>query len=255
MLAWRGSVAHGCYESKSRNDDSVCDLDLMAIVVPPIDMYLGFDHWGSSGTKEVKVGPWDVVTYTLEKAMSMLAGGNPNILPLLYLEPEMYVHLHPLGQRLIECRGMFAGRHVRNSFTGFAISQMRNMAKVSFDGYEGQKRRELVERFGYDTKSAQHTIRLLRMALEYLQNGGTLNVMRQDAEELKAIKGGLWSRDRVETYAEKLLEDVDEAYYQSQLPNKPEKILINELLVNMLKHHFGIVGMEVDFGEVSADVL
>ena len=78
---------------------------------------------------------------------------------------------------------------VHRSFNGYAVAQMRKMESGVYKGYMGDKRRSLVERFGYDTKNASHLIRLLRQGAEFLRDG-ELYVLRHDASELVAIKRG-----------------------------------------------------------------
>ena len=62
------------------------------------------------------------------------------------------------------------------------------MERNACKGYMGEKRKRLVEKFGYDTKNASHLIRLLRMGMEFLVDG-ELHVEREDAKELLRIKG------------------------------------------------------------------
>src|SRR6185369_17173804 len=80
-----------------------------------------------------------------------------------------------------------------------------------YRGYMGDKRRGLVERFGYDTKNAAHLIRILRMGIEFLTEG-TLYVEREDKQELLNIKQGLWTLDEVKAEAERLFALAQEAY-------------------------------------------
>jgi uncharacterized protein len=64
-------------------------------------------------------------------------------------------------------------------------------------------RAALEARFGYDTKHAMHLIRLLRMGLEILSTARVV-VRRPDAAELRAIRAGEWSFDRLTAETEAL---------------------------------------------------
>jgi len=96
----------------------------------------------------------------------------------------------------------------------------------------GKKRKELVEKYGYDTKNAAHLIRLLRMGIEFL-NDGQLQVIRQDAQQLLEIKRGEWTLDKVKAEAERLFISAETAFTLSKLPNKPDHDKINKLCIQL----------------------
>jgi hypothetical protein len=108
-------------------------------------------------------------------------------------------------------------------------------------GYMGEKRRELVRRFGYDAKNAAHLIRLLRMGIEFLTEG-TLFVERADAVELLDIKRGNWTLEEVKSEAERLFQLAQEAYDRSSLPPEPDRERAERLCVEMISeyHKLGI---------------
>lgn len=83
-----------------------------------------------------------------------------------------------------------------------------------------EKRSELEEKFGYDTKHAMHLVRLLRTGEEILSEG-IVRVKRPDAKELLDIRNGLFSYDELLIYAEekdKLIREV--LYKETALPKK-----------------------------------
>lgn len=125
LLAYRGSIAHNMY-IPGTDPNSIDDVDLIGFVVPPAKYVLGLSEWGTRGTKEVKVGKFDIVYYELRKAVRLLLQGNPNILGILYLQPEHYLLCTSIG-RLIDERDIFLGKHVYNSFAGYAHAQLQKM--------------------------------------------------------------------------------------------------------------------------------
>lgn len=149
LHGWRGSVAHGMWEPPE-NPNSIDDKDTMAICIPSLDHYCGLREYGSRGTHEIKQGEWDIVIYEARKAIRMLAQGNPNILSLLWLPDSGYIKRTPAGDLLLENRELFVGRHVYQSFVGYAKGQFHKMTRGSKLGYMGAKRMEIVERYGYD---------------------------------------------------------------------------------------------------------
>lgn len=234
--AYRGSIAHGMYEP-SDNPKSIDDKDTMAICIPPIENYFGLSEYGSRGTKEIKKNEWDIVIYEVLKAIRLLEGGNPNILSILWLEPNYYIKISDPGQIILDNKNLFTGRHVYKPFIGYAKSQFHKMEHMAFEGYMGDKRKRLVELHGYDTKNAAHLIRLLRMGIEFLRDG-ELNVKRYDATELLDIKHGEWSLEKVKSEAEHLFKRAEEAYDRSTLPIRPDREKINQLSENVILNYF-----------------
>jgi predicted nucleotidyltransferase len=231
LHGWRGSVAHGMYEPPE-NPDSIDDKDTMAICVPQLDHYYGLSEFGTHGTREIKQGEWDIVVYEARKAVRMLSQGNPNILSLLWLPENGYIQRTPAGDLLVENRDAFLGRHVYQSFVGYAKGQFHKMTHGAYRGYMGEKRKEIVARYGYDTKNAAHLIRLLRVGIELLHDG-YLRVDRGglDATELLDIKHGKWTLGQVQDEAMVLFRRAEEAYDCSSLPAASDRERINDLCV------------------------
>ena len=97
----------------------------------------------------------------------------------------------------------------------------------------GEKRKKLVEKFGYDTKNAAHLIRLLRMGIEFLSTG-KLNVMREDAKQLIQIKKGEFSLEKIKEMAEKLFDDARQSLINCSLPEEPEYKKAEDMLMNII---------------------
>ncbi len=89
-------------------------------------------------------------------------------------------------------------------------------------------RASLEEKFGYDTKHAQHLVRLLRMSIEILETG-SVNVFRPDREELLAIKAGTWDFDTLIGYSESVRNRIEGARKTSRLPEEPDRAALNDL--------------------------
>lgn len=232
LSGYIGSLAHGTWQPSSE-PTSVDDRDVMAICVPPLEYYLGLKTFGSRGTMEVKRDIWDIVIYEARKALGLLSQGNPNVLGLLWLPENCYLNRSAAGQLILTHRSMFVGKHVYNAFIGYAHGQLHRMTHGACLGYMGEKRKSLVERFGYDTKNAAHLIRLLRMGIEFLATG-ELNVRREDAPQLLEIKRGEWSLERVQSEADELFRRAQEALITSKLPTGPDREHINDLCCDVV---------------------
>lgn len=109
--------------------------------------------------------------------------------------------------------------------------------------YMGKKRKDLAEKFGYDPKAAAHSIRLLRMGIEFLIEG-KLNVFREDSSLLLEIKRGQWELEEIHEEAKRLLKLADEAYVKSSLPPEPDYDKVNTMVKGILEDY--ICGGECD---------
>jgi len=235
LVALRGSLAHGLYVPPDE-PMGTDDLDVMAVCVPPEDHYVGLSQFGSRGTQEIARGSWDIVIYEARKFIGLLAKGNPNVLAMLWLRPEHYLKMTGAGRNLLKHRTLFSTRRAYVSFIGYAESQLKGLEKTVFRGHMGAKRKELAERFGYDTKHASHCIRLLRMGCEMMETG-ELRVDRSemDRDELLAIKRGEWPLSRVQQEAAVEFERAKIAFERSPLPESPDMAAVNALCVSIIR--------------------
>lgn len=149
LLAYRGSHSHGLYVPPE-DEMGTDDVDLMGVVVPPLENYFGLDEWGSRGTKDFWVDQYDVVLYEFRKMISLLCGANPNVLSLLWLRQEFYVQFNELGLDLLTMRDKFMTKKLYKSFMGYAAAQLHKMERGSSEGYMGEKRKAIVREYGYD---------------------------------------------------------------------------------------------------------
>jgi predicted nucleotidyltransferase len=238
LLAYRGSIAHGTYEPNSE-PGSIDDKDAIGVCVPDLEHYFGLRQFGSRGTVEIVDDPWDIVLYESRKAISLLAKANPNVLSMLWLPERLYIHVEPAGQRLIDYRGLFATKAAFKPLIGYAQSQLSKMERGAFKGYMGEKRRKLVEQYGYDTKNAAHLIRILRTGIDFLRTG-EMQVERPDAAELLEIKHGEWTLEQVKRTATFLFGVAEEANAVSPLPERPNMDAINVLCDLVVSEALGV---------------
>ena len=129
VLALMGSHSHGTY-LPPEEPDAVDDVDLMGFVVPPLQYHIGlprWEHW------RLQVDELDVVLYSLDKAVRLLLKSNPNIVGLLWLKDEHYVHRHPVFERLIAQKGIFSSQAAADAFAGYAQDQLRRMEAFNIE--------------------------------------------------------------------------------------------------------------------------
>ena len=227
--AYMGSHSHNTYVPPD-DPDSIDDVDILGVVVPPPARQFGLREWVHWTLQRDEL---DVVFYSLRKLVGLLLKSNPNVVGLLWLKPELYLHVHPAFARLIEQRDVFSSKTAFEAFAGYASAQIKRMESQAFQGYMGAKRKALVERLGYDAKNAAHAIRLLRMGTEFLETG-VLKVYRdEDADEIRAIKRGEWTLEQVNAEAERGFARAREARDRSPLPDRPDFAAAERLLIDI----------------------
>lgn len=240
LAGYRGSIAHNMYIPNT-DPNSIDDIDLMGVFLAPVEHYISITK--TRETVERFVDKYDVVSYEYIKFVKLLLKSNPNVLALLWVNDNHYIKIHEYGQVLIDNRDLFVSKVAYKSFTGYAWGQLEKMRKSNFFGYMGKKRKELVEKFGYDCKMAGHCIRLLKMGTEFLVTG-KLNVFRQDAQTLLEIKTGKWTLEQVKEEATRLFKLADEAYARSKIPDKPAYEKVESIVKDIMYDYIQKIKIE-----------
>jgi len=241
LLGYRGSIAHDTYEENTTHDD----YDLMGIYVPPPNVLFGLDKLDTieriipEKLSEKKTTTWDIVYYSLPKYLNLILKQNPNVMSLLWIEERFYLKRTGFGQQLIDARSDLLSKQCYHSYSGYAYGQLHRMTHHQPTGDMGLKRKELVERFGYDTKNAAHLIRLLKMGIETLTTGEII-VARPDNNQLLSIKRGEWPLEKVLKYSDELFSLLEQAFVKSTLPNKVNPQFTNNLCVTITKQFYSI---------------
>jgi len=233
LLGYRGSIAHGTYIPQE-DEAGIDDKDIIGMSIAPLRAYFGLEHFEQ---REVQYKEWDSVVYEIRKYFRLLLKSNPNVMSLLWLDPNQYIIKDKLGALVVKNRELFVSKAAYHSFSGYAYGQFKRMTRFKFEGYMGEKRKALIEKYGYDCKNAAHLIRLLRMGIEFLTEG-RLFVHRKDAQQLISIKSGEWALEKVVKESERLFKLAEEAYVKSKLPNEPDRHGAEDLLIEIMSKHF-----------------
>ncbi len=95
-----------------------------------------------------------------------------------------------------------------------------------------------------DGKNLMHLTRLVRMAKE-IGSGQGIHVRRDDAQELLDIRHGKVDLKTLLSGADDLMKEVDKAFDESDLPDKVDHKLINDLLIRVRRLEY----KEISIGE------
>jgi len=123
VLGLMGSHSHGTY-LPPQEPNAVDDIDMMGFVVPPLEYHLGLPRWQHW---TLQVDELDVVLYSLEKAFRLLLKSNPNIVGLLWLREDEYLHRSAAFDALHAQRDIFSSQEAAEAFAGYAADQLKRM--------------------------------------------------------------------------------------------------------------------------------
>lgn len=272
LVTYRGSHAHGMYVPPTE-PTGIDDIDLLGVYIAPLSTYFG-RHLDPPRGGDVKIREWDSANYELRHFVGLMCKGNPNVLSTLWTTQRILCARE--GEMLVEARKLFATKQAYHSFGGYAYSQLKRMeafrepgeasgsscgckgefhgegcavsqergrgsSKRFATGFMGEKRKALVEKFGYDVKNAAHLIRLLRMGIEFLKTGELVVDRREagDAEELLSIKKGGWTLGAVKSHADLLFAEMKRVNLKSTLPEEPDYRAVDLLLKDVLCYALG----------------
>lgn len=105
--------------------------------------------------------------------------------------------------------------------------------------HRNEKRGELEEKFGFDTKHAMHLIRLLRMGDEII-NEGVVKVERPDAKELLDIRNGLYSYEYIIDEATRLDEKIQSDIKNCSLAKDIDRELAKDIMMEIYEEHWKV---------------
>ena len=229
-----GSALHGAKVSKTD------DLDIYGVFIEPPEESLGitrYEHfvWSTAGN-ERRNGPDDVdiCLYSLRKWATLAAKGNPTALHFLFTGSSFAPDSRQAKAwgKVLESSKIFVSRKAALAFRGFANDQLARLMGTKGDGKHGQ-RPEYIGKFGYDTKAAMHTIRLLNEGIEFVTTG-TITLPRPEKDLLINIRTGDYgSLDKVNDLANQLFAELDKATESSKFSAEVEQDAVNRLVAGV----------------------
>lgn len=250
-LTIMGSHAYG-----TTLDDS--DIDYYGFSIPPKEILFpsscgGYIHGFDDQLKQVKPyvqhhinydnKSYDISLYQITQYFKLLANNNPNIISSLFVPFECIVFITSTGQIVRENRKLFLSKECWRTFSQYAYKQLKKMGSQQREG----KRKEVVEKYGFDLKFASNLVRLLNETEQILVEGDL--DLRKNNEMIKSVRNGDWTEERVKKYFENKELILEQYLQKSDLPVKVNKNKIKELLINCLEHHYGNLNniVQLDF--------
>jgi len=222
-----GSTAHGLHV-----DDGTDDRDEMGVCIEPLASMIGqseFEQYiyRTAAEREgkhdapSKAGDLDLTVYSLRKWTRLALHGNPTVMMMLFLPPELCVTHTAIGSELQNLAPHFVSREAGQRFLGYLTAQKQRLLGER-GGHHGVHRSHLVEKYGYDTKYAMHMTRLGFQGVEFLKTGRmTLPMAEPVRSWIRSIRvGGVTEQDVLTRVGELELELKDLIDGPSAIPQK-----------------------------------
>lgn len=237
-----GSIAYGI-----SNDMS--DVDIYGFSIPPKEMV--FPHLDGEiqgfGRQKQRFNQYqqhhvhnpdngreyDLQIYNIVKYFQLCMENNPNMIDSLFVPQRCVLYSSKIANMVRKNRRTFLNRKSFYTFKGYSFNQLKKMKTKKAEG----KRKEIVEKYGYDTKFATHLVRLLN-EVEQVMIEGDLDLQR-NREQLKSVRDGEWTLDQLESYFEFKERSLEDLYTKSNLPHSPDEKRIKQLLLNCLEEYYG----------------
>lgn len=97
------------------------DVDKKGITIPPKEYFYGLETF-----EQQELGP-DETIYSLHKFVRLAFDCNPNIIEILYTDPQFILFINQYGQKLRDNRHIFLSKRARYSFGGYAFAQLKRI--------------------------------------------------------------------------------------------------------------------------------
>lgn len=112
---------HGSYAYGLNTESS--DVDITGICIPLSRYYHGF----LDTFDQAQFSKPDGQIYGLLKFFKLATDNNPNVMELLYLDPQFWVKTSPMHIQLVNSRHLFLSAKCRYTYSGFAHAQLNRI--------------------------------------------------------------------------------------------------------------------------------
>ena len=176
---------------------------------------------------------WDFQIYNIVDYFHLCMENNPNMLDSMFTPISCVTHHTKISEIVRSNRSKFLSKKCFPTMKGYAYAQLAKMKNKNPIG----KRKETVEKYGFDVRFASHVVRLLGEC-EMILAEKNLDLQRNN-RQLIAIRNGEWTADQVQEYFTMKEKQLEELYHKSDLQWSCNEDEIKELLLNCLEHHYG----------------
>lgn len=235
LLVEVGSNVTGVPRKADTDQTGVCIepasavLAINAMNTPVFEQY-EYHSTGNEATN--RKGDLDVTIYSLRKFARMAASGAPTALVPLFVPQNAYECSTTAGALLRARRELFVSKQAGLKFAGMARRHGHRLQS-------GQGRKELIGKHGYDTDYAYHGLRALMMGRDLMDFGEIqLPWCQEGLDYLRKVRGGSYTKKQILKDFSEIGARMGESIEQSTLPEHPDYVKINELVIVMYTEHW-----------------
>jgi hypothetical protein len=130
--------------------------------------------------------------YEAKKFIKLLADNNPNILEWMFAPRSNVFRLDPDFKDIVfaDKQQYVNPARIQKKFIGYCMSEMSRLKKLN--GKTGDKRRSIIEKYGYNTKSASNVMRIACGGIDLISHGH-LKLPYENRDLLTEIKNGKYT--------------------------------------------------------------
>lgn len=215
---------------------STSDKDYKIFTVPTFDDLYFNKSYSNSIIGETK----DYDIHDIRKLSNLLWKSNVNFMQILFSEEIIINDNITLSTRehlnwIFNNKNGLARINLPYLFNA-CIGMYLNKIKLTNKYTSGTK--HLYDKYGYDTKSATHSIRILMFLEKFCLNNfsnfkSAIWMTGADKEFLLHIKNGGLSKDKFLSYAEQLKNRIENTYKEKYYKNEPNEELYEELILRL----------------------
>lgn len=194
-------------------DHADSDTDRRGFFVPPAEM-----HWSLYGAPEqIEFKDSEECYWEVGKFIRLALKANPNVLETLFT--PLVEWCDPIAAEIRGARQAFLSKLIYRTFHGYAVAQFEKLVAAAQSGKRVK------------WKHAMHLIRLLKAGRDALRTGELHLHVGTDRDLLLAIGAGEVPWPKIEALRSTLHQEMEEAHRQSGLPDRPDYVKANALLV------------------------
>jgi predicted nucleotidyltransferase len=175
-------------------------------------------HWSLFGVPEqLENDETQEAYWELQKFIVLALKANPNVLECLY--SPIVEFATPLAEELLSIRKVFLSKLVFQTYSGYVASQFKKMQT------------DIRNQGRVKWKHVMHLIRLLISGIDVLREGELVVRVRDQRDQLLAIKQGEWTFAQADSYRKQLQVEFEHAFQQTSLPDRPDYERANCFLI------------------------
>ena len=243
LLAFGGSISYGVNTDES-------DVDLIGFCIPPKkfiyqeNIITGFDTpltFDMFTTQQVIDGTThDISISSLARLAKLAYDGNPNALEVIFTLDEYVIQENKIGERVRDLSPLFLSKNAIYKCMGYARSEIGQVKKRKAKWGSCERvdipRANLHEMYGYDTKSAAHSVRLLDNAMSMIVTHDVIS--DHNKMFIRSIREGNFTYEEIIEMVETKMRKVEDEAEKCSLTKAPDFDFIKKKLTEIFRDFY-----------------